>query len=374
MLNTPLLLVSALFFLALISVLYLVAWLTTSALLLVGRRYRLSQIATKRLLMSALVLPPLLAVLPTVAGATLRHLHSGGLAAEAAGHHSTGCQAMFTRLASLGRIAGGTATSALISGSAWLLIGIGVALVFRLAWATVRLERGLAPYLAAPSPRLSRSLERVKLLLPGLPTACFFECPIPSGYSSVLGFWHARCVVSQEFVAGASEEELDALVSHEGSHLLARDVIATFLVGALNCVFFFLRPVRLLGRSWREAAELASDDAAVAATRNPLAMAAAILKASGVSVPFADLAPAPRLPAIALPFADGAACSPSKRVERLIAQAQHAAFAAPVESRLQVAGGWIMTGAFAIGGVWLLGSSEAACFVHCALEALVKLL
>ena len=374
MLNPPLLLVSALFFLALVSVLYLLAWLTTSALMHMGCRYQLSQVATKRLLMSALVLPPLLAVLPTIAGATLRHLHSGGPATAAAGHHSTGCQTMFTSLVSLGGIAGGATTNTLISGSAWLLIGIGVVLVFRLVWATVRLERGLAPYLAGPSPRLSRSLERVGLLLPGLPTACFFECPVPSGCSSVLGFWHARCVVSQEFVAGASEEELDALVSHEGSHLLARNVVATFLVGALNCVFFVLGPVRLLGRSWREAAELASDDAAVAATRNPLAMAAAILKVSGVSVPFADFAAPPQLPAIALPFADGAACSPSKRVERLIAQAQQAAFVIPVESRVQVVGGWIMAGAFAVGGVWLLGSPETACFVHCALEALVKLL
>ena len=60
--------------------------------------------------------------------------------------------------------------------------------------------------------------------------------------------------------------EAIAIVAHEASHLRGRDVLSTFLVGSLNCLFFFLRPVRLLSRRWREATELACDAATVNTT------------------------------------------------------------------------------------------------------------
>ena len=74
MLNPPLLLVSALFFLALASVLYAGSWLIASAVLRLLRG-RISHTAAKRVLVAALVLPPLLAFLPTLSGATLRISH-----------------------------------------------------------------------------------------------------------------------------------------------------------------------------------------------------------------------------------------------------------------------------------------------------------
>jgi Zn-dependent protease with chaperone function len=208
--------------------------------------------------------------------------------------------------------------------------------------------------------------------LPGLPARRFFECPIPPAYSSVLGFWRARCVLSQEFVASAPDEELDAVVAHEGSHLRAGDVRATFAVGVLDCLFFYLRPVRLLSRAWREAAELACDDAAVAATRKPLAMAAAILRASGVPVGATRFSRP--LPAVALPFADEAACAPSIRVERLLAQAQQASLPAAREPRWQAALGWFTTLTLGGIGAGVLLSAEAACYAHCSLEAIARVL
>lgn len=376
MLNPPLVLVSALFFLALVSVLYLTAWLLAMALLRLGRG-RLSHAGAKRVLMTALVLPPVLALLPTVSGATLRHMHDGG--GGGAAHHTQGCRAMFEGFAALERFGGGgSAASILVNTATWGLLLVGAFLVARLVRATVRLERGILPFLNAPSARLAQSLKRVQAGMPRFPADRFFECPIPAGYSSVLGFLRARCVLSQAFVASASvsDEELDGVVAHEAGHLLGRDVGATFVAGVLNCLFFFLRPVRLLARQWRKAAELAADDAAVAATGNPLAVAAAILKVSG-SLPTSGSAAflTTRLPAVTLPFADESACPPSVRVERLLAQAQRAAaFAPQSESRLQIFGGWAATGALAALGAALLLSAEAACVSHCTLEAVSRIL
>lgn len=383
--NPTLVALSALFYLALTAALYVGTWLVAAAVLRAARR-RLTNVAAKRVLLTALVLPPVLAALPTASGATLRHLHGGDgggahqaaqAASSAVSHHTEGCRAVFDGISSLGSLGGGLG-GVLLGGGAWLLVGIGLFFVLRLVGATLRLERGVTPFLLPPSAPLVRSLDRVRSRMRGAPAAGrFFECPIPSELSSVLGLLRPRCILSRDFVAGAPDEEIDAVVAHEAAHLRSRDVTATFVVGVLNCLFFFFRPVRLLARRWREAAELAADDAAVAATRDPLSMAAAILKVHGVRAPSGSPVSSPvspRLPAVALPFADEAACSPSRRVERLIEQAERAALAPPAESRLQVVAGWAVTAALALLGGSLLLSPEAACVSHCTLESMSRLL
>jgi Zn-dependent protease with chaperone function len=335
-------------------------------------RSRFSPAGNKRLLLSALVLPPILAAIPTFGGATLRHSH----AREELEHHSMACREMFASLFAGSNSLGVNATAssvlgALVNGLAWLLVGVGIFYVVRLVHATLHLERGLAPYLIAPSPKLRQSLVRVGRQLPALRSGHFHECAIPAGYSSVLGLRRVRCVLSRDFVAAATDDELDAVVAHEACHIRAHDVWATLLVGALNCVFFPLRPVRLLARRWREEAEIACDDAAVRATRRPLAMASAILRASGEPV---SLGAKPALPAVVMPFADEAACAPEKRVTRLLAQAKTASLPAATESRAQVWGGWLVTSAFAVLGFFLLHSAQVVCFAHCSLEAVARLL
>jgi Zn-dependent protease with chaperone function len=370
MINPPLIVVSALFFLALSSVLYVGAWLSATTILRL-RSGRISHAAAKRVLMTALVLPPVLALVPTLSGATLHHVHDAAVLE----HHSMMCRDMFLRVLSGQGVTerGGVReiTGAVTSGGAWLLVLTGLFLVAKLFRATVRLGKGLHPYQSAPSPRLSQALGRVSKQLSGHFTHRFYECPIPATYSSVVGFWRARCVLSRDFVESATEDELDAVVAHEVSHLRAGDVRATFLVGALNCFFFYLRPVRLLGRRWREEAELACDDTAVSATRQPLAMAAAILRASGIPVTTRATRP---LPAVTLAFADEAACSPSKRVERLLAQAQEASLPSLRETPAHAFAGWAVTFLFAALGVTVLLSAEAACYAHCSLEAIARVL
>jgi len=370
--NPALILVSALFFLALASLFYLAAWGVAS----LGSRAgygRLSHAANKRLLMLCLAMPPVLAMIPTFGGATLRHSHMTPIVE----HHSPACRQMFAHLFSAETMTGRAMTVSevagrIVNGGAWLLVGIGIFFLLRLLWATIKLENGLLPYLDAPSVRLCDALIRVGQQMPSLAHRRFYECALPATYSSVLGLRHVRCVLSREFVATATDDELDAVVAHEANHLSAHDVPATFLVGALNCLFFPFRPVRLLARRWREEAELACDDAAVAATQQPLALAAAILRAVGTPVLHVQINRS--LPTIAMRFADEAACSASKRVERLIVRAQAATLPSLRESPRQVWAGWLTTFAFAGIGAVILLSPEMICYAHCTLEAVSRLL
>jgi len=370
--NPPLILVSALFFLALSSVFYVSAWGIVKATLQIGRG-RFSHAANKRLLMLGLMLPPVLALIPTFGGATLHHSHVTPLAE----HHSPVCRLMFVHLFSAETMTGTAANASeiagkIVNGAAWLLLGVGVFFFLRLVWATAKLEDGLEPHLHEPSAALTEALARIGRSLPRLPTSRFFECALPAAYSSVLGLRHVRCVLSRDFVSSATADELDAVVAHEASHLIAHDVSAAFAVGALNCLFFPLRPVQLLARRWHEEAELACDDAAVAATKQPLAMAAAILRAIGAPVPLHGTARP--LPTVAMPFADQTASSTPARVERLIAHAKAATLPAAQETTRQIWAGWLTTLTFAGLGLVILLSPEMLCYAHCSLEAVSRLM
>ncbi len=129
------------------------------------------------------------------------------------------------------------------------------------------------------------------------------------GYSCLLGIRKVRCILSHDLVAQASLEELEAVVAHEMNHLRAGDVWATMVVSVLNCLFFFLRPVRLISRHWREETELACNEATVVITGKPIPLATAILRAQGVQVSSKPL------PTMALAFAQEEACAAEKRIE-----------------------------------------------------------
>lgn len=367
--NPPLLLVSGLFFLALSSALYVATFLAAMAVLRLGRE-RITHARAKHILLAALVLPPVFAAVPTLGGATLRHNHARPILE----HHSVACQEIFTNLLATwngdGRELSSKVAGPLVNGLAWLLVTLGLAYLLRLVIATVRLEQGLSPYLSPPSARLAGAVARVGRHST-IREAQFSECPIPATYSSVLGLHRPRCVLSQDLVRSVTDEELDAVVAHEATHLCSRDVEATFLVSLLRCLFFYLRPVRLLARRWREETELACDAAAVEVVGNPLAMATAILRVSGAPAPSVLHDP---LPVVALAFADEPGCLTARRVQNLIAQAHRSALPLPRETRLQVVGGWLLTGALAGIGISLLLSAQAVCAAHCSLEAVARLL
>jgi len=362
--NPPLLFVSGLFFLSLVSALYVAAFLAATAVLRAGRG-RFSPARARQVLLGALLLPPPLAAVPTLGGATLRHSHARPFLE----HHSAACSRIFTDLFAAGDGGGGLVprpAGYLVNGLAWVLMAFGLALLVRLVVATLRLERGLTPFLSPPSPRLAQAVAHVGRRS-RVNSALFFECPIPAASSCVLGLRSTRCILSRDLVAAASDAELVAIVAHEATHLRSRDVAATFLVSGLGCLFFFLRPVRLLARRWREETELACDAAAVEAVGDPLAMAAAILRVSGapIGVPLSPTA---------LAFADESADLTARRVEGLMARAQRSALPPARETPLRSAGGWLVTLALAAVGVLLLLSPSAVCYAHCSLEAAARLL
>ncbi len=379
--NVSLIGISALFYLALVSAFYVIAFAFASLYRRLAARS--PQSGRKRMILIALSLPPIAALLPTGAGVVLRHLHGAGMRAmgdaimpadapTALAHHTMACARLFERLGTIvGFGVNSTAVSQVLGVGTWLLFAVGIGYAARLTSATYRLETGIAPLLSAPSPRLVESLGRVarRLGLSANLRGRFFECALPPDRSSVIGLTRAKCALSRAFIEAAPPEEIDALVAHEAAHLRSGDVYAAFAVGVLNCVFFFLRPVRLLSRWWRESAELCADDVAVRGTGDdPLAVASAILRtrASGVG--------GYALPAPLLPFADEGAVSVEKRIERLLEQAEHALPAARPETPAQIALAWATTGMLACLGAGLLASSEATCVAHCTLELLQRVL
>jgi hypothetical protein len=279
-------------------------------------------------------------------------------------HHMVMCEDMYRVL--MGPAADIPAAVRLaLNGLAWASAVWGLLCVGRLVTATLALERALRLHLRVPSAKLSAAVDRVAPRC-GVDGSVVCECDIPVSYTSLLGLLRPRCIVSRRLVETATDEELDAVLAHELSHLRRGDSGLTFVVGALNCLFFFLRPVRLLSRRWREATELACDAAAARVTGKPLALAAAILRAHGA--PVGDAA----LPAATLGFAQAAACAPDERVRRLIAAAK----AADLEGEGAGPGWWqwIATLALALLGALALASPQVGCTLHCSLEVAGRLL
>ena len=365
--NPPLILVSALFFLGASSLLYLASWGVILGARRLGRG-RFSPLVLKWMCACALVLPPLVAMVLTADGATLRHNHATFLH----GHHSAACLRVFGPLFSLTEGPGDLPWigGALIHGGAWVLLIWGLTLSLRLIAATVRLERGLVPFLEQPSIRLAGALARVEGYLPGTLAGRFFECAIPAGYSGVIGILRPRCVLARRLVETAGDDELDAIVAHEAAHLRAWDLVGTFVVNAVSCLFFTLPPVQDLARRWREETELSCDATAAATTGQPLALATAILRASGATLE----PPVPRALPGGLAFTDETVCSAEKRIERLISQAQAPFGQTASPPALAALGGWSLTLGLAACGLAGLLSAHAACVVHCSLEALAHLL
>ncbi len=207
--NYALLLVSAVFFLALSAVFYTAAWLVITFVSKI--RVGASKHGLRGALFLALVLPPTAAGVLTVGGAFLRHSH-----VPSREHHSVYCAdiAHFLTVPE-GKIP--IIAGLMIQGAAWILLAWGIVSGLRLLAATLSLERELRPFLKLPSPKLAAALDHVRVGSNYEPLE-FFEADIPMARSCLLGIRHVRCVLSTELVSAATDEELAAVLLHEINH------------------------------------------------------------------------------------------------------------------------------------------------------------
>lgn len=343
--------ISPLFFIALSALLYTLCW--SGAIILLRLLPRMSAKRSKGLLFSAIVLPPVAAIILAVGG-----IEISSAAGMTMMHHSGLCgdiyHIMMNPSRELPRSLGISILFAIWGTIAWALVS-----VFRLLRTSFELERGLTPYLQPPSPRLREIVERicVRLNVRNMP---FFECEIPMTYSSLIGLHHVRCVLSRELITASTDAELEGIVAHEASHMRAGDVWYSCIVGIMICMFFFLRPVRLLSIRWREEMELACDASAVAATGRPLDMASAILRAQGVPLdtePRRSTTPA---------FAEQASSASEMRVRRLLEYAEKSVY--PSDNPRNNIWQWSATLLLAALGLLALLSPQALCTAHCSLE------
>jgi hypothetical protein len=102
-----------------------------------------------------------------------------------------------------------------------------------------------------------------------------------------------------------SEDELRVAVRHELEHMRSCDNLKKVFISATP-----FPGMRSLDTAWREAAELAADDAAVANRENALDLAAALIKLSRASKQWAE-------PALASGLVSGSS-SINLRIERLL--------------------------------------------------------
>ena len=353
MVNLPLIFASALFYIGVTALLYIIVWLSVKMLL--RALPPISPFRSKGILSAALIIPPVVTCAFTAGGAFLRHSHTPEVL-----HRNVFCGniAQFLSVPE-GQLP--VVFGLAVQWAAWLLLAWGAVTVYRLVQATISLERGLSPYLQLPSPELAATVERMQVEV-DCSRLEFFEADIPMAFSCLIGIRHIRCVLSKQLVAAATQEELDAVVLHEFNHFRSGDVWRTFLVGILNCLFSFLPPVRLLSRRWREETELACDAATARATGKPLALASAILRAQGITVQRR------RLPSTTLAFAEETACPPETRVKRLLAYAQ--GMSAATEPPRMGAWQWMATTILLVAGLTLTLSPDAMCMAHCSLEAI----
>lgn len=121
----------------------------------------------------------------------------------------------------------------------------------------------------------------------------------------LVGIRRPRVMVSDMATSVLSRDELQAAVRHEFGHMRTWDNLKKVLITAT--------PFPGMGgveSAWREAAELAADDAAVANRQDALNLAAALIKLSRSSKQWSE-------PALASGFVSGS-CSIRLRVERLL--------------------------------------------------------
>ncbi len=105
------------------------------------------------------------------------------------------------------------------------------------------------------------------------------------------GLLRPRLLISRSVLYALSSEELDTALAHEQAHRRSRDNVKRLLLVLAPDIFPFVRPLRMLERSWSKFAEWAADDEAAAGDSScAVSLAAALVQVarlgSGPHMPF----------------------------------------------------------------------------------------
>jgi len=157
-------------------------------------------------------------------------------------------------------------------------------------WRTRRLLARSAPYSPGRWPTLDAALATLPYAqqrLRTLSTAPLVACTV--------GLWRPQIVLSTGLIAALSPPELGAVLGHEWGHVHHRDPLRRALLQFCSDLGWFVPIVRVLAQDSARVMEDAADDMAVALTRQPLDLAAALVKAAHGEEP----------PLVVDPFAGG---------------------------------------------------------------------
>jgi Zn-dependent protease with chaperone function len=170
-----------------------------------------------------------------------------------------------------------------------LILGAGLVRVFR---AQVKTTRAMRQWLSARS---------------GGGEACTPALSDSNGAPALIlvGIHRPKVMISDRAATVLSEDELQAAIRHEIGHMRSWDNLKKVLISATP-----FPGMGCLESAWRQAAELAADDAAVANRRDALDLAAALIKLSRYSKQWSE-------PELASGLVSGSS-SISLRVKRLL--------------------------------------------------------
>jgi len=162
-----------------------------------------------------------------------------------------------------------------------LAAGLWVGTVVRQWRRTGAAERSVARRAVAPPPRFSQLLERHALA----DRVILIDDRRPIAFS--IGLASPRIVLSTALLTLLEEDELEAVLLHEQSHLRHQDPARLLVTRTLGTAFFFIPVLKVLAKRHEAAVELAADDDVIAAQGQTLSLASAVVKLLGPNRPAA---------------------------------------------------------------------------------------
>ena len=167
-----------------------------------------------------------------------------------------------------------------------LLLGMAVSATIAVVLALLRLlvllwtMRHHSHYASVSSRTLQAQVERIaqqgQMVLPRMPRVRLATCQQPLAFT--YGFRRPTIVLSCWMVNHLDARELEAVLTHELTHVVRQDALVLWLAQLLRDAFFYLPTSWLAYRQLQQEKELACDELAALQTHRPLALAGALTK------------------------------------------------------------------------------------------------